>query len=387
MTMPQKLIPLCEPYLSGNEWNYVKECLDSGWVATAGAFIPRFEESVRSYVGATHAVGVASGTAGLHLALLVAGVEPKDEVLVPTITFIAPVNAVRYVGAHPVFMDLDPVTCQVDAKKIAQFLEKECRIENGVCINQKTKRRVKAIIAVHLLGLACEIDHIFTLAKEYKLKVIEDAAEALGVRYKGRHAGTFGDLGVLSFNGNKLVTAGSGGVVLTDDKLLADRVRYFATQAKDNPDTFYHGAVGFNYRLTNLHAAIGLAQMEKVDDYLAKKKRIATFYDEALSQFPELSRVLNGPDCNGSHWLYTFLLDRNQGLKKRDAILKQMHQERIMARPLFHPIHLLPPYKNEEFYAINEAPSLFERGICLPSSVGLNEADLQRTVATLQKVL
>lgn len=387
--MTNKKIPLSEPCLFGNEWRYVKECLDSGWIATSGTFIRRFEEGVQAYVDSPHAVGVGSGTAALHLALLAIGIEPGEEVLVPTLTFIAPVNAVRYVQAHPVFMDVDPQTWQIDVDKVARFLKEECRLENGKCIHQKTGRRVKAVIAVHLLGLCCKIDRLVALAEEYKLHVIEDAAEGFGVRYKkGRHVGTFGDIGTLSFNGNKLMSAGSGGMILTSNSEWAEKIRYLATQAKDDPYEFIHGAVGFNYRLTNVHAAIGLAQLETIGERILKKRRIAAFYHEGLSQFADITRMPQVPDCEATYWLYTFLLKDEQNVyEKRKNILKQLHEEGIMARSLFHPIHLLQPYKGEIAYIMEYAKKIYERSICLPSSVGLKEADLQRVSEVLQKVL
>ncbi|MBI4125582.1 MAG: LegC family aminotransferase [Deltaproteobacteria bacterium] len=379
----QKIL-LCEPYLSGREWKYVKECLDSGWIATSGSFLGRFEKEVAQCVGSAHAVGVATGTAALHLALLAAGVQPEEEVLVPTITFIAPVNAIRYAGAHPVLMDVDPLNWQLDVGKVERFLREACSFHDGIVTNKNTHRRVKAILAVHLLGLCCPMDRLVPLAKEFQLKLIEDAAEGLGVRYRGRHVGTFGDIGTLSFNGNKLVSAGSGGMVLTQKRDLAERVRYLATQAKDNPDEFFHGAVGFNYRLTNLHAAVGLAQMEELEERISKKRRIAAFYEKRLGEIPGVSLMPQIAHCEPTYWLYTILLAKGE---RRKEVLKALHAAGIMARPLFHPIHGLPPYQGTQTFCIEHAESIYARAVCLPSSLGLDQAALEAVVACLEKAL
>lgn len=378
------MIALCEPYLSGREWPYVKECFDSGWIATAGPFLKRFEDKICQFTGAPYAVGVSSGTAALHLALLVVGVEPNEEVLVPTITFIAPVNAVRYIGAHPVLMDVNPKTWQMDVKKVERFLRKACDFKEGICINKKTGRRVKAILAVHLLGLCCEMDVLAALAKEFQLKLIEDAAEALGVRYRGRHVGTFGDVGALSFNANKLVTAGNGGMLLTPRGEMAEQARYLSTQAKDDPHEFFHRQIGFNYRLTNIHAALGLAQMEEVETRIAKKRAIAAFYERNFREWPGITLMPKMPHSEATYWLYTLLVETES---QKSRLLKHLHQLEIMARPLFHPIHLLPPYREAFRYEVEEAEKIYQRGICLPSSLHLREAELQQVVDGLKTFL
>lgn len=382
--MSKQIIPLCEPYLSGREWPYVKECFDSGWIATAGPFIGRFEEKVAQCVGAPYTVGVANGTVALHLALLAAGVQADDEVLVPTLTFIAPANVIHYTQAHPVFMDVDLKTWQLDVNKVEQFLREECLFEEGICRNKKTGRRVRAILAVHLLGLCCEMDHLLALAQEFQLKLIEDAAEGMGVRYQGKHVGTFGDFGVLSFNGNKLITAGGGGMVLTSHKESAERVRYLATQAKDDPNEFFHGTIGFNYRLTNLHAAVGFAQMEEIESRITKKMEIANFYKKRLQNVSGLTLMPQVPNCEATYWLYTLLLAKEG---QRKVVLQDFHKEDIMARPLFHPIHRLPPYIKAQAYKVEVAEFIYDRAVCLPSSLGLSKEDLETVAACLEKTL
>ncbi|RME03545.1 MAG: aminotransferase DegT, partial [Deltaproteobacteria bacterium] len=253
-------IPLSIPKLAGNEWRYVRECLDTNWVSSVGAFVERFEREVAARVGARYGVATASGTAAIHIALLVSGVGPGDEVLLPTLTFIAPANAIRYVGAVPLLLDVDPVTWQLDPEKTIDFLEKECRWQEGRLVNRTTGRRVRAIMPVHILGHPVDLDPILEVARKYELTVIEDATESLGARYKERHVGNLGDIGCFSFNGNKIITSGGGGMIVTNDETTARRARYLTTQAKDDPIEYVHGELGYNYRLTNLQAALGVAQ-------------------------------------------------------------------------------------------------------------------------------
>ena len=229
------VVPLSIPEIRGNEWKYLKECLDTGWVSSVGSFVDRFEREIAAYVGAKYAVATINGTAALHTALQVIGLRPDDEVLVSDLTFVSPVNAVRYLQANPVFIDSHPVTWQIDPDKVARFLAEESEARDNGCYNRRTGRRIRAILPVHILGLSCEIDRIVDLARQYGLLIVEDAAEAMGVRFQGHHVGTFGDVGVLSFNGNKIITAGGGGMLVTDNPNYAKYARYLTTQAKDDP--------------------------------------------------------------------------------------------------------------------------------------------------------
>lgn len=385
--MVEKFIPLSVPHIGGNEWKYVKECLDTGWVSSTGPFVGRFEKAVAGVVRANHAVAVVNGTAALHTALLIIGVKPGEEVLVSDLTFVAPVNAIYYAGAHPVMMDADPETWQIDTAKVEQFLNEECERRQGGCFNKKTGRHVSAILPVHILGLACDMDKIIALAKQFCLKVVEDSAEAMGVCYKGRHVGTFGDVSAFSFNGNKVLTTGGGGMVVTSEKAMADYARYLTTQAKDNPLEYIHNEIGYNYRLTNLQAAMGLAQLEKLDVFLAKKRSIASFYKEALRDRSDITLMPEPSYCEPTYWLYTVLLDEKSTLEDRKRVLKSLHALGIEARPFWHPIHALPPYQKEIAFDIRHAIRLYERGVCLPSSVGLEVGDLQRVVDALKKSL
>ncbi len=276
-------IPLCEPELRGREWEYVKECLDENWISAGGPMLGRFENMVAEYVGASHSVAVASGTAALHIALLVAGVQPDDEVLVSTLTFIAPTNAVRYVGAWPVFIDSDPDYWQMDPECVRDFLEQRCVTRGGELFNEATGRRVSAVLPVHILGHPCDMDPIVAVSRKYGLKVIEDATESLGAKYKGEMAGHLGDIACFSFNGNKLITTGGGGMVVTDNAEWARRADFLINQAKDDPLEYVHSEIGYNYRLSSLQAAVGCAQMESIDDYVQIKRGIAARYQESLA--------------------------------------------------------------------------------------------------------
>ncbi len=253
-------IPLCVPEIGGNEWAYVKECLDTGWVSSVGLFVDRFERQLADFVGAKFAVATVNGTAALHIALLVAGVRPDDEVLVSTLTFIAPANAIRYAGAWPVFIDAEPRYWQMDPEQVENFIERNCRWAEGILVNRTTGRRVSAVVAVHILGHPVDLDPIVAVCRKYGLAIIEDATESLGARYKGRMVGTLGDIACFSFNGNKLITTGGGGMIVTDNADWARKAKYLTTQAKDDPLEYIHNEIGYNYRLTNLQAAMGCAR-------------------------------------------------------------------------------------------------------------------------------
>ncbi|MBI3318257.1 MAG: LegC family aminotransferase [Candidatus Omnitrophica bacterium] len=379
-------IPLSAPLFSGREWDYLKECLETHWVSSAGPFVDRFEKEIARLTGARHAVAVTNGTAALHTALKVSGVEPQDEVLVPDLTFIAPVNAVRYCQAHPVLLDVD-AHWQMDVEKLERFLREECRIRSGECFNRKTGRRVRAVLPVHLLGLACSMDRIVSLAQAHHLKVVEDAAEALGVRFRGNPVGTFGSVGALSFNGNKIVTAGGGGMVITNDAEVAKRARYLTTQARDDPMEYVHEEVGYNYRLTNLQAALGVAQLEQLDRFLEAKRRIAKAYGEALRGTPEVLPMAASPHTEPSFWLYTVRLPEGTPLARRQAVVRFLHERGVEARPVWRPIHLQRPYRDCQTFELKESLSLYHRSICMPSSVGLEPEALNRCVTVLQEGL
>lgn len=373
-------IPLCVPEIRGHEWDYVKECLDANWVSSSGGYVDRFETELARSVGSQHAVATVSGTAALHLALLVAGVQRDEEVLVSDLTFIAPASAVRYVGAWPVFMDAESSYWQMDPDKVSDFLSRGCEWRQGSLYNRATRRRVAAIIAVHILGHPVDLDPILEMARAYGLKVIEDATESLGAQYKGRSLGQLGDFGCFSFNGNKVITTGGGGMLVTDSEESAERARYLSTHAKDDPVEYVHGAVGYNYRLTNLQAAMGCAQLEQLDTFVQKKRHIAGEYTRALGEVPGLTPPSEATWASSSSWLYTVLVDEAKyGLDSR-ALLRRLDQEGIQTRPLWQPLHLSPVFADCEPIDCAVAEDLYRRALSLPSSVGLTAEQQEHVV-------
>ncbi len=373
-------VPLSVPELQGNEWTYVKQCLDTGWVSSAGGFVERFERSVADAVGAQHAVATVNGTAALHIALLVAGVEPGDEVLVSTLTFIAPANAIRYVGAWPVFVDAEPDYWQMDPAKALHFLERECEWRAGALHNRATDRRVRAVIPVHILGHPVDLDPLREACRKYGLAMIEDATESLGAEYRGRPVGHLGDIACFSFNGNKLITTGGGGMLVTDDAAVAQRARYLTTQAKDDPVEYVHGAVGYNYRLTNLQAALGVAQMERLGAHVAAKRRIAAAYDDALQAVPGITPMREALWAQSAWWMYTVLVDeRAYGIDARE-LMRRLERDRIQTRPLWQPLHRSAPYVTAYATDCSVAERLNRLALSLPCSVGLTPADQERVV-------
>ncbi len=377
-------IPLCVPEIRGNEWQYVHECLDTGWVSSVGAYVNRFERMLAETVGTSHAVATASGTAALHTALLVAGVEPDDEVLVSTLTFIAPANAVRYVGAWPVFMDAEPRYWQMDPQYVVDFLRRHCRRSGGVWRQRATGRRVRALLPVHVLGHPADMSSLVDVAREHELVVIEDASESLGASCHGMPVGKLGDIACFSFNGNKLLTTGGGGMLVTDDPAYAARARYLTTQAKDDPIEYVHGAVGYNYRLTNVQAAIGVAQLEQLDRYVEAKRRIADRYADAFDGIPGLCQMAEAPWARATFWMYTMLVNPvGFGRSSRD-LLKLLDLQRIQARPLWQPLHRSPAHAGSPLADCPVADELYEAALSLPCSVGLSEADQQRVIAVVR---
>lgn len=380
-------IPLSVPELAGNEWRYIKGCLDTNWVSSVGPFVDRFEAAFAARSKARHAVAAVNGTAALHLALRAVGLEPGELVVLPDLTFAAPAFAVAYCGAKPVFMDADPATWQMDAAKTARFLAEECRMVRGVCRHRRTGRRVRALLPVHLLGLACDMRAFSRLARRYRLALIEDCAEAAGVRHRGRPVGTFGDAGCFSFNGNKIMTSGGGGMVVTGDRRIADRARYLSTQAKDDGLEYIHNEVGFNYRLTNVLAALGLAQLEQLTGFIAKKRDIAEAYDAALQKLPGVTIMPRAPFTEPNFWLYTILLDPGCTLARRKAVIAGLRARGVEARPLWHPLYGLPAFKGALRYELEHSTRLYERAVSLPSSSSLTRADQRRCVAALKDAL
>jgi len=385
---PEKgIIPLSVPHLEGNEWVYLKECLDSNWLSSVGPYVSRFENELARRVGSAYAVATVNGTAALHVALLTAGVGPGDEVLVSTLSFIAPANAVRYTGARPVFIDAEESSWQMDPRLVEGFVRDRCRLENGRLVNRETGRRVRALLPVHILGLAVDLDPILDLAKEHDLPVVEDATEGLGAGYKGRALGRMGALGCFSFNGNKLITTGGGGMIVSDDKVKADRARYLITQAKDDPLEYVHREIGFNYRLTALQAALGCGQLENLDSYVERKRAIARAYTQELAGLPGLTPMPRPEGSSPAFWLYTVLLDSAQARLDSRALMRALAERGIQSRPLWQPLHLSPAHQGAQTVGGRVAEKLWREALSLPSSVGLSQEDQARVIEVLKTLL
>lgn len=377
------MIPLSVPEINSTSWKYVRDCLDTGWVSSVGKYVDRFEQKICDYTNARYAVACINGTSALHTALLIAGIEPGDEVIVPALTFVAPANAVLYCGACPVFIDVDINYWQLDIDKIKDFLTNTCSYRRGEVINKKTGRPVKAIVAVHLLGHPCDMDEVIKLAKQFNLIVIEDAAESIGAEYKGRKVGTIGDIGCFSFNGNKIITCGGGGMIVTGKKEWAEKAKYLTTQAKDDPLEYIHNDIGYNYRLTNVQAAIGVSQMEVLDQYILKKKKIAKRYHNAFKNVEGIVLPQEAPWAYSIFWLYTILVNKKIYGEGSRQIMHRLGKGNIQTRPLWHPIYRLKPFKKCYAHQISVADHLYQQGLSLPSSPGLSAPDQQKVITSL----
>jgi len=387
-----KIIPLSEPHLGGREWGYVKECLDTGWVSSAGKFVDTFEDRLAGQIGLKHAVSAVNGTSALHVALLTAGVREDDEVLTSALTFIAPANAVRYAGAWPVFIDADAETWQMDAGLVVGFLGQNCEKRGADLVNKATGRRVAALLPVHILGHPVDMDPIIEVAEAFDLPVIEDATESLGATYRGRTVGALGTVSCFSFNGNKLITSGGGGMIVTDDDGFAAEARHLTTQAKVEGDEYIHDRVGYNYRLTNIQAALGAAQLERLADHIAAKRRIADTYRKFCEKTAGLTFMPEADWAESVFWLSTVLVDPERFGVDCRGLRDGLAADGIQARPLWQPLHRSQAHAGAQFVrhgagdSESVADGLYTRALSLPSSVGLSEADQGRVVAAITAI-
>ena len=384
-----KTIPLNIPNLGGQEWSYLKDCLDSGWVSSAGKYVDLFEKKITEYTGAKYAISCVNGTSALQVALRLAGIQSGDEVIVPTLTFIAPVNAVRYNGAEPIFMDADKFY-NIDAEKTVDFITKETVFKDGFTYNKCTNSRVMAIIPVDVFGNAAWLDELVPLCKERKIAVVEDASESLGTVYnsgknKGRHTGTIGQLGCLSFNGNKIITTGGGGMILTDNAALAKKARYLTTQAKDDPVRYVHEEIGYNFRLTNIQAALGVAQLEQLQKFLERKKVFHQQYVEAVEKIEGLAMAAVPDYADNNHWMNLLHIDRNTYGEERTTLMQRLKKNGIETRPVWVLNHLQKPYENCQHHKIERANQLVEKSLCLPSSTNLSDDEIHKVIDILHE--
>ncbi len=363
-------ISIACPILNGNEKKYIDECVDTGWISANGRFIAEFEKQFAAFCGTKYALACSNGTVTLHLALQALGIGPGDEVIMPTLTYIATANAVTYCGAKPVFADSDPDTWNVDPADI----------------ERKITGRTKAIIPVHLYGLPCDMDAVMKLAKKYGLYVIEDAAEAHGAQWKGKTVGSIGDVGSFSFFGNKIITCGEGGMLTTDDPVLYEKMKLLRSQGVDPNKRYWHVTVAYNYRMTNMQAAVGLGQLENIRWHMEQRQRVRALYEKYLPVLGDLVSVQNVPeDARHVYWMFSILLLDKVSLS-RDEVMRRMEERGIEMRPLFYPMHIIPPYFDHMVKA-PVAEKLSQRGINLPTHGNLREEQVRYIVDSLREIL
>ena len=366
-----KAVALHEPRFVGREWDYLKECLDSTFVSSVGKFVDRFEADLAAVTGAKRAVAVVNGTAALHVALRLAGVEPGDEVLVPALTFVATANAVTYCHATPHFVDSEARTLGIDAHALRAHLRATTEQRNSQCVNRATGRVIRAMVPMHAFGHPCDIVALLGVASEFGIVLIEDAAESLGSFVGAQHTGTFGRIGTLSFNGNKTITTGGGGAILTNDETLGARAKHLTTTAKQpHRWAFLHDEVGYNYRLPNLNAALGCAQLEQLPAFLADKRRLHDAYARQFEGLAGVQLMKEPAGCTSNYWLQALLLDEDQA-PLRDAVLADTNDAGYMTRPVWTLMHRLPAFAGAPRAELPVAASIEQRLINIPSSAGL----------------
>ena len=364
-------LALHEPRFRGKEWVYLKECLDSTYVSSVGEFVDRFEDALARFTGAGRAVAVVNGTAALQVALQLAGVEAGDEVLIPALTFIATANAVSYCGAVPHLVDSEERTLGLDPLALREHLGTASELRSGRCVNRLTGRPIRAVVPMHAFGHPVDMEGLLAVARDFRLQIVEDAAESLGSTIGGRHTGTFGRLGTLSFNGNKTITTGGGGAILTNDAALAARAKHLTTTARTaHRWSFLHDEVGYNYRLPNLNAALGCAQLEELPRFLSEKRRLFDRYHDAFAAVEGVRLQREPEGCSSNYWLQTLVLDERHA-DQRDAVLAATNDAGLMTRPVWTLMHRLGPYETAPRGPLPVAESLDRRIVNIPSSAGL----------------
>lgn len=368
----------------------IKECLESGWVSTGGRFITEFEEKVAKYVGTSKAVGIQSGTAGLHTSLKVLGVEHGDEVLAPTLTFIAAINPITYLGAKPIFIDCDDSLC-IDPNKIDEFCKTQCEMRGGILYNKKSESKVKVIIVVHVFGNIANMEKIMEVAKKYNLKVLEDATEALGSYftdgvYKNRFAGTIGDIGIYSFNANKIITTGGGGMVVSNNTQFLDDIRYLSIQAKNDNLYFTHDEIGFNYRMSNLQGALGTHQIDQLESFIKTKIKNYELYKKGVADIEGLELLEFGENQRANHWFYSLVIDEKKYGMTRDELLEILLENNVHTRPIWGLIHNQKPYLKNEVYHVDKANWYYDRILNIPCSSNLKEDEVNYVLSVLKSL-
>ncbi len=376
-----KRIWLSLAQMGGEEQNFIKEAFDTNWVVPLGPNVNGFEQDLKHYhaLEKQEVVALSAGTAALHLGLVMLGVERNDEVICQSFTFSASANPITYQGAKPVFIDSEPDTWNMDPSLLREAIEDRI---------QKTGRKPKAIIPVHLYGMPAKMDEIIAIAQEYEIPILEDAAEAIGSEYKGKKCGTLGAYGALSFNGNKMITTSGGGALICPDREAADRVTFYATQAREQAPHYQHEKIGYNYRLSNICAGIGRGQMQVLDEHIARRRAIHALYSQGLESIPGIE-VQQNPSThfNSNFWLTTILIDPKQTGFDREQLRLRLEEENIESRPLWKPMHLQPVFASYPYYGGSVAERLFERGLCLPSGSGLSDDEISRVIEVIKSFI
>ncbi|MBX2889173.1 MAG: LegC family aminotransferase [Ferruginibacter sp.] len=375
------MVLLSGPNICGNEWKYVKECLDTGWVSSVGAYVDQFEKMTAAYAGTPYAVATSSGTTALHTCLIIEGVQSGDLVITQNITFVATLNSICYTGARAVLIDVDPDSWQMNLDLLEKFLDEETEQRGDKCFHKASGKRIPVIMPVHVLGNMCDMDRLVNLATTHHLTIIEDSTEALGSCYKGKHAGSFGKMGTFSYNGNKIITTGGGGMIVTSDEKVAKRAKHLSTQAKSDPFEYFHDEIGYNYRLVNMAAAMGVAQMEQLPNFLLRKKEIIAFYKQALQGIGDISFQEVDADVNPNWWMPTIKTN------KQAEILKKLNEEKLQSRPFWIPMNQLPMFIEDLYYHQNDCSDFIYRNcLSIPCSTYISDSEMQKVVDVIKSV-
>jgi perosamine synthetase len=375
------MLLLSGPNIAGNEWKYIKECLDTGWVSSVGSYVTRFENMVAEFSGCKYGVATSNGTTALHIALMLAGVQQDDYVIAPNVTFVASINSIKYTGADPILIDVNPQTWQMDLDLLEEFLENETDEKNGELFYVQDGRTIRSIMPVHVLGNVCDMDRLMQISRKYGLKIIEDATESLGTWYKGKHTGGFGTMGCFSFNGNKIITTGGGGVIVTDDESLAKKAKHLTTQAKSDSFEYVHDEIGYNYRLVNVLAAMGVAQMELLPAFIKRKKEIDKYYRDALSGLGDIQFQKIEPDIDCNLWLFTIMTE------KQKQILKVLNENQLQSRPFWVPMNQLRMFREDIYYNKEDKSNyIYQRCLSIPCSTNIKDEEMAQVVEKIKSV-
>jgi perosamine synthetase len=375
------MLLLSGPNMGGNAWKYVKDCLDTGWVSSVGAYVDQFEKMSATFAGTRYAVATSSGTTALHICLLMLGVNEEDYVITPNITFIATCNSIRYTGAHPILIDTDEDTWQMDLDLLEKFLLNETEQRNGVCHYKNDGKRIPVIMPVHVLGNMCDMDRLIDLAKQHHLTIVEDSTEALGSYYKGKHAGSFGLMGTFSYNGNKIITTGGGGMIVTDDEALAKKAKHLTTQAKSDPFEYVHDEIGYNYRLVNVAAAMGVSQMEMLPGFIQRKKEIIAFYKKGLEGVGDITFQQVSKEVDPNWWLPTIKTS------KQRAVLKILNDHQMQSRPFWVPMNQLPMFRNDIYIHQNDRSDfVYKHCLSIPCSTNITNAEMEGVIEKIKEL-